>query len=261
MTTRCRTLWISDIHLGNGGSCADDLQQVIGSLRPDRLFLTGDLIDLERMRNRPEFPIVHGQVVSSLVWLADAAPKVFYIPASRDHDARPYAGRDIFGIPVMLEAQHGLVDGRKLLVTDGDILDERIRKATNLEKFSARSYRLLLELDDMVKRLQDEPGGDHPSISSRIGQRLKSAREYRRRFEEVSVRYAIERGFDGIVCGHIHRPALRNFGDVRYANTGDWVGHRTALIEDFDGTLKLISWGDGRVSVASDDARGAQIAA
>jgi hypothetical protein len=57
----------------------------------------------------------------------------------------------------------------------------------------------------------------------------------------------------GIVCGHIHRPALRNFNGNVYANDGDWVEHRTALMEDIDGTLTIVSGRNGRMSVMSTE--------
>jgi UDP-2,3-diacylglucosamine pyrophosphatase LpxH len=28
---------------------------------------------------------------------------------------------------------------------------------------------------------------------------------------------------DGVVCGHIHKFAVRSIGAVLYCNTGDWV--------------------------------------
>ena len=51
-----------------------------------------------------------------------------------------------------------------------------------------------------------------------------------------------ERGYDGIVCGHIHRPALREINGVLYANDGDWVEHCTALAETQDGRLEILGW-------------------
>ena len=72
--------------------------------------------------------------------------------------------------------------------------------------------------------------------------KLKSAHEYIHRFEVTAAEYARSRGFDGVVCGHIHRPELRDIDGVRYANDGDWVEHRTALAEDAAGQLMLLRY-------------------
>ena len=52
---------------------------------------------------------------------------------------------------------------------------------------------------------------------------------------------ARRRGLDGIVCGHIHRAALLRQEGLVYANDGDWVESLTALVEEHDGTLRLLS--------------------
>ena len=66
--------------------------------------------------------------------------------------------------------------------------------------------------------------------------------KYIERFESAAARLSLERGFDGIVCGHIHHPNKRDHGEVQYLNTGDWVEHCTALVEDETGQLFLINW-------------------
>ncbi|HKL88030.1 MAG TPA: hypothetical protein VJ884_03420, partial [Salinibacter sp.] len=51
-----------------------------------------------------------------------------------------------------------------------------------------------------------------------------------------------EKGFDGVICGHIHHPRLRTINDTQYVNTGDWVESCTALVEHLDGRLELLRW-------------------
>ena len=49
-------------------------------------------------------------------------------------------------------------------------------------------------------------------------------------------------GYDGIICGHFHHPALHNGFGTTSANCGcgDWSGNNTAIVEDFDGHLDLV---------------------
>jgi predicted phosphodiesterase len=49
---------------------------------------------------------------------------------------------------------------------------------------------------------------------------------------------------DGIICGHIHRPAIRQVENITYANCGDWVESCSALVEHPDGTLEILRWKD-----------------
>lgn len=48
-----------------------------------------------------------------------------------------------------------------------------------------------------------------------------------------------------MVCGHIHRPCIREINDIRYGNDGDWVEHQTALAEFPNGMLQLLYWENG----------------
>jgi UDP-2,3-diacylglucosamine pyrophosphatase LpxH len=61
-------------------------------------------------------------------------------------------------------------------------------------------------------------------------------------FEELAAGHARAQGFDGVICGHIHRANLRDIGGVTYANTGDWVESCSALVESERGELRLLRW-------------------
>ncbi len=52
---------------------------------------------------------------------------------------------------------------------------------------------------------------------------------------------------DGVICGHIHRAEMKLIDGVQYLNCGDWVESCTALIEDFDGKIKLIHFHENDV--------------
>jgi UDP-2,3-diacylglucosamine pyrophosphatase LpxH len=71
--------------------------------------------------------------------------------------------------------------------------------------------------------------------------RVNAAIRARDRFEQRLSALARERGADGIVCGHFHKPALHRDHGVLYANCGDWVEHCSALAERRDGSLELLS--------------------
>jgi UDP-2,3-diacylglucosamine pyrophosphatase LpxH len=55
-------------------------------------------------------------------------------------------------------------------------------------------------------------------------------------------REARDRGFDGVVCGHIHRAEMRHIDGILYCNDGDWVESLSALVEHMDGRLELVFW-------------------
>ena len=55
-------------------------------------------------------------------------------------------------------------------------------------------------------------------------------------------REAKRRGFDGVICGHIHKAEFKLIHDIIYCNSGDWVESMTAIVEHLDGSLEIIDW-------------------
>ncbi|MBT8079192.1 MAG: UDP-2,3-diacylglucosamine diphosphatase [Gammaproteobacteria bacterium] len=247
MEARYRTIFVSDLHLGAEESRASDFLDFLDTVSADRIYLVGDIVDIERLQNRPLFPQSHGQVIARLVQLADSGIDVRYIPGNHDHPMRSLVGRDICGIPVMMEAEHQTANGKSLLVVHGDVLDGVVNKGSAQHSLGATAYRLIMRVDVTVNQVRGFLGQDYVSISSAIKNKVRLAYEYIRRYESCAAELAAERGFDGIVCGHIHRPCIREIDGVIYANDGDWVEHRTALAELQDGSLQLLHWKGGTV--------------
>jgi UDP-2,3-diacylglucosamine pyrophosphatase LpxH len=53
-------------------------------------------------------------------------------------------------------------------------------------------------------------------------------------------------GYDGVICGHIHKAESRVIDGVHYCNDGDWVESCTALVEHMDGRFEIIEWAANR---------------
>jgi UDP-2,3-diacylglucosamine pyrophosphatase LpxH len=68
-----------------------------------------------------------------------------------------------------------------------------------------------------------------------------AAERYIERFVAAGLDDARRRGLDGVICGHVHRAGLFERDGLVYANDGDWVESLTALAEEADGTLRLLS--------------------
>ena len=254
MTLTYRSVFVSDVHLGTSASRAADLLDFLNTVRAETLYLVGDIIDIEQMKGRSSFTPEHHKVVSTLLKLAADGTDVVYIPGNHDREVRALAGSTLKGIRIKIEDTHVAADGRRYLVTHGDVLDQHVRKHSNLELFGAAAYQILLELDVQINKLRARMGREEIPISATLKQRVASAKRYIAKFEAFAAKYARRRGFDGIICGHIHKPEVRDIEGIRYANDGDWVEHRSALTEDADGNLALLHWNAAtRASLAASE--------
>jgi UDP-2,3-diacylglucosamine pyrophosphatase LpxH len=239
---RHRTIFISDVHLGTRGCKAELLADFLVRNSRETLFLVGDIVDGWRLKRRWYWPDAHNRVIEALLRKIDAGTRVVYVPGNHDEVLRSYCGRSIAGVEVMYEAVHETADGRQLLVLHGDRFDAVIAYAKWLAHLGDGAYTLALHLNEVCHVLRRALDLPYWSLSAWLKGKVKNALEYICRFEEAVAREVRARGFDGVVCGHIHHAAIKTIEGVLYVNDGDWVESCTALVEDMRGNLEILRW-------------------
>jgi len=96
------------------------------------------------------------------------------------------------------------------------------------------------------------------SLSRVLKHRVKKAVDFIFKFEENLANYCKKRGFDGVICGHIHHAEIKEINGVVYMNDGDWVESCTALVEHHDGRWEIITWTKETDNVATDTDSGSR---
>lgn len=237
-----RTVWISDVHLGTRGCNAALLVDFLRSIECETLYLVGDIIDGWRLRKGWYWPDQHNEVVRRVLKMAHRGTRVVFVAGNHDEMFRDYAGFSFGGIELQLEAIHVTADGRRLLITHGDSFDGVVLYARWLAVLGDQAYGLLLRANVLVNAVRRRLQLPYWSLSAHLKRKVKNAVQYIGSFEEAVAREAHERGFDGIVCGHIHCAEIRQIGDITYYNDGDWVESCTALVEDRSGAMQILDW-------------------
>jgi len=246
---RVRTLFLSDIHLGYRGCRAEALLSFLGAHQPEEIVVVGDVVDLWSLSRVPYWPASHQAVVRRLTLLAAEGVRVVYVPGNHDAAVREWAGASLAGVEVVREYQHVTADGRRFLVVHGDCFDDAVRFPEWLASLGGYLYDAVLWLSHVLHALRRRWSRRARwfSLATWLKQRIPEAQRYVRQFEAAARQEATRRGFDGIICGHIHQPALREENGWCYANDGDWVEHGTGLVEHCDGRLEL-RWADALVT-------------
>ncbi|MGQ9724078.1 MAG: UDP-2,3-diacylglucosamine diphosphatase [Tepidimonas sp.] len=239
---RFRAVFISDVHLGTPGCQARALLAFLKAFPSERLYLIGDIIDGWQLRRRWYWPQSHNDVVQKVLRRARKGCRVIYVPGNHDEFVRHFAGHRFGDVEVVEEAVHDTADGRRLWVTHGDLYDGVIQYAKWLAYLGDTLYELALRLNRHLNSCRARLGLPYWSLSQYLKHRVKSAVGFITRFEEALAAEARRRGLDGVVCGHIHRPEMRDIGGVLYCNDGDWVESLSALVEHADGRLEIIHW-------------------
>jgi len=245
---RYRTIWISDLHLGSRHADAAGLISFLKHNDAERFYLVGDIVDLWQLRRHHYWPQSHNDVIQKLLRKGRKGARLTLIPGNHDEFFARFAG--FYGnVIVKRKDVHTTADGRRLLVMHGHEFDTVILHAKWLAYLGDAGYTLLLLANRPVNFFRTRMGLDYWSLSAYAKRRVKEAVNFIGRFEDAVVRYALMNHADGIVCGHIHTPAVAAVRDVAYFNCGDWVESRTALAENFDGRIELIRWGQQQAVV------------
>lgn len=253
-TLRARSAFISDLHLGTAGCRAELLLDFLEHCDVDHLFLVGDVIDLERMQQSVHWPSSHTAVMRQIFRLAAAGMEVTYIPGNHDARLRAFAGSEFKGVKLRLNTIHETADSRRLLVTHGDQFDSELRIGSLKERIGSAAYQWLVDVDVGINRVRERLGYDRIRLASAVKMKVASARRYIDEFECLATLHARRRGLDGIVCGHIHKPACVEEDGIGYYNDGDWVEHCSVLVEDTSGRMRDITWSGDSLSVAAPNA-------
>jgi UDP-2,3-diacylglucosamine pyrophosphatase LpxH len=241
---RYRSIFISDCHLGTPGCQAGALLEFLRATDSDYLYLVGDIVDGWQLKRRWYWHQLHNDVVQKVLRKARKGTRVIYIPGNHDEAARHYLGVDLGGIQIREEAVHVTRKGLRLLVTHGDRFDGVVTYARWLALLGDQLYTLILKLNQHFNAMRARLGLPYWSLSQFLKLKVKNAVSYITAFEDALAREARSRGFDGVVCGHIHHAEVRAIGPVLYCNSGDWVESLTAIAEAHDGTLAVIRWAE-----------------
>ena len=244
-----RTIWISDTHLGTPGAQAKSLLHFLKYTRCETLYLVGDIVDGWQLKKRFYWPQEHNDVIQKLLRKARHGTRVVYIPGNHDEAARHYIGFNFGEVAIKDDEVHETADGKRLWVVHGDLFDNVIQHARWLAYLGDRAYVLLLKLNRLVNGIRTALNMPYWSLSQYLKHRVKSAVSFISAFERAMITEARRRNCDGVVCGHIHKPEMREVDGLLYANDGDWVESLSALVEHHDGRLELIDWQNAEKTV------------
>ena len=238
---RVRALFLSDIHLGSRACQAERLLAFLKEYESEYLYLIGDIIDLWAMNRTVYWPSAHNTVVQKLLRKARHHTRVIFIPGNHDEKLREYIGMSFGAVDIASEHIHVTAAGQRLLLVHGDEYDQVTTCHRWVSVLGDVSYTVLVHMNRALSWLRRKLGvSGHWSLADYAKRNVLKAVAYVGDFESAAARTAIQRGMDGIVCGHIHTPVMKPIDGVTYYNCGDWVDNCTALVEHTDGRMELL---------------------
>ena len=236
---------ISDVHLGTYGCHSEELLRYLKTIKPKRLILNGDIIDMWQFSKR-YWPKSHMQVIKHITGLLAKGTKIVYLTGNHDEMLRKFSGFRL-GSFVIANKKVLSLQGKQAWVFHGDVFDVTMQYSKWLAKLGALGYDALILLNSLVNFIMKLFGKGKISLSKRVKDSVKQAVKFINDFEKTAAEIAIENGYEYVICGHIHHPEMKKIttekGEVTYLNSGDWVENLTAL-EYNGGEWKIYRYAD-----------------
>jgi UDP-2,3-diacylglucosamine pyrophosphatase LpxH len=244
---------ISDVHLGTYGCHATELLKYLKSIKPKKLILNGDIIDMWQFSKR-YWPASHMQVIKHLTGLMAKDVKVYYVTGNHDEMLRRFVGFKMGSLKIVNKVVLKL-DGKKAWIFHGDVFDVTMQHAKWLAKLGAIGYDTLILINRAVNFISQKMGRGKISLSKKIKNSVKSAVKFINAFEQTAADIGISNEYDYVICGHIHQPEIREIrndeGSIMYMNSGDWIENLTAL-EYNNGEWSIYKYNDDALAQSVD---------
>ncbi|MFY8108000.1 MAG: UDP-2,3-diacylglucosamine diphosphatase [Bacteroidia bacterium] len=225
---------ISDVHLGTYGCRAKELNKYLKSIDPEILILNGDIVDVWQF-SKNYWPDSHMKIIQRILKMLANGTQVYYLTGNHDEILRKFTDFKMGKLEILNKLVLNL-DGKKAWFFHGDVFDITMKHSKWLAKLGAVGYDTLILLNSAVNWISKVLGRGKISLSKNIKNGVKSAIKFVSDFEQTAIEIAIEKGYDYVVCGHIHQPQMRevktNAGSTIYLNSGDWIENLTALEYD-----------------------------
>ena len=237
-----KTIFLSDVHLGFTDCKIEEVSDFLRHTQCEKLVLNGDIIDAWHLNKRGGWQKEHTHFFRIiLAKIEKEGTEVVYLRGNHDDFLWRVMPINFGSIEIANEHIHETPHGRFICV-HGDGFDAVTTNHKWLAVIGSMGYAALLWLNRLYNWWRTFRGKPYFSLSQFIKAKVKSAVSFVGKYEEQLQKFAADRDCNGIICGHIHTPADKQIGAIRYLNSGDWVESMTAVVETMGRELKLISY-------------------
>lgn len=244
---------ISDVHLGTYGCHAKELLLYLKSIKPGMIILNGDIIDIWQF-SKKYFPESHLNVLRRILKYVSAEVPVYYLTGNHDETLRKFADFELGSLKLVNKLLLD-IDGKKAWIFHGDVFDVTMQYSKWLAKLGAVGYDTLIHINTLINFFLTKFGKEKMSLSKKIKNSVKNAVKFINDFENTAANIAIEKGYDYVICGHIHHPEMKvmksDLGEVTYLNSGDWIENLTSL-EYHEGQWRIFDFKKEKPLVIED---------
>jgi UDP-2,3-diacylglucosamine pyrophosphatase LpxH len=235
-----KTLILSDIHLGTKHCKAKEVLEVLARISYEKLILNGDIIDGWSLKRKGGWKETHSKVLNKIVALINCdSTEVVFTKGNHDEMLEDVLDFPVSKLNIVKEHIHQTEKGN-YLITHGDRFDSVTQKHKWLAILGDIAYQLMMQINGIYNKYRSWRGKDYYSISKATKAFVKKIVSSKDDFNSQIVAAAKEANCVGVICGHIHTPKDSYIEDIHYLNSGDWVESLSAIVENPNGSFKVV---------------------
>ena len=237
-----RTVFLSDTHLGMRETGIQKLNHFLSHISCKTLVLNGDFIDGWALEGSGEWKKAHTRCVRLILKMVEKEKtKVIYLRGNHDDFLSRILPITFDRIKICEKYIHKGKE-RKYLVLHGDCFDSFSTKRKWIARIGSIGYDNLMRFNRIYNKYRKFRGKKPFSLSAWAKAKVKSAVNHVHRYEDSLAKMARKHKCEGMICGHIHVAADRIIEGIHYLNSGDWVESNTAIVEEKNGHLGILSY-------------------
>jgi len=198
---------LSDIHLGSTDSNPKKVEKFLKSISYDELILNGDIIDGWKIKRGG---ILRKKEIDLLKYFLkiSKSKKITYLRGNHD-DFLDHVIPIMLGDITVTDQYDIKIGDKSYYIIHGDIFDKITKELKWIAQIGDIGYTILIKINKLanrIRRLQNKP---YYSFSKEIKVKVKKAVNYISDFENNLADLANSKGYDGIICGHIHHAEIK----------------------------------------------------
>ena len=232
--TGYKSIFISDVHIGSSHCNVDKLMAFLKDSEAPNIFLVGDILDGWLLKSRWKWTADDNLFIQKMLRRRRHGDFILYLWGNHDDFMQQFEGYDFGGIAIAREHVYESNNKRYLLV-HGDQFDGVVRFCPRLQMIGSWIYETSMFISYLLRLCKIRW-----SLSKFLKHKAKSAVKFLSSYRETVINYARLKGVNGVIMGHIHTPEITELDGISYMNIGDMVESNTVLVEELDGTFKII---------------------
>lgn len=238
-TKYIKSLFISDIHLGNPNCSADKLLEVFKKYEFENLFIIGDFIDMTALKKKFYWKQDHSTVIQKVLKYSRKGKNVIYLVGNHDYYIRSIIEEEniyLGNILICDQYIYKSLIGERIYITHGDQFDGFVRTHPFIYWLGDSAYELSIKINKFYNFIRKLFGLEYWSLSAYLKTKVKNVVKLLSEYKKMSKLKVSEMRCDSLMMGHTHSPEIIK---GQYYNTGDFCESISYIVEDLNGNIEL----------------------